>query len=250
MCDDDKKCCCCCEGPQGIPGPQGIEGPRGVQGVKGDAGERGDAGPQGNQGIQGSKGDPGQQGSQGIQGEVGQQGVQGIQGPMGPKCECNIPFGCCDKAWVSLYSLQNQTIPSLSAATFELLSEMSPGDFDISNAAITGEIVCLNHGFYLLNWGFDGLLAPPYPFPVPAWGLGIYLNGVVQLGTTSGSCSISPDDICTHTSAEDIIELKVGDVIKLVNICSQAVNAVTIPFGIVGQIAAARINLVMIEKLP
>jgi hypothetical protein len=127
---------------------------------------------------------------------------------------------------------------------------MSPGDFDKSNAAITGEIVCLNHGFYLLNWGFDGLLAPPYPFPVPAWGLGIYLNGVVQLGTTSGSCSISPDDICTHTSAEDIIELKVGDVIKLVNICSQAVNAVTIPFGIVGQIAAARINLVMIEKLP
>ncbi len=123
-------------------------------------------------------------------------------------------------------------------------------DFDITNAALTGEIKILTHGLYSLNWGFDGLLAPPYPFPVPAWGLGIYLNGVLVPGTTSGSCSITPDEIVTHTSGGYILELNVNDVIKLVSLCSLPIQAVSTPFGLVSPIMSTRINMTMVKKLP
>jgi hypothetical protein len=143
----------------------------------------------------------------------------------------------------------SQIIPSLGSALFEIVSSNS-GDFDVSLAATTGEIKCLKHGIYLLNWGFDGLLAPPYPFPVPAWGLEIYVNGISKPGTSSGSCSTSPDDICTHTSAEEIFEIMAGDVLKLVNICSLPIQAVNNPFGLLAPIASVRLNLGLIKALP
>ena len=247
MCSDDKNCCCCVgpQGPQGIQGPVGLIGPQGIQGIQGIPGQSGQDGQQGLQGAQGIQGSQGIPGLDGPPGQTGPQGPQGIQGIPGMDCDSD----CCKQAYLALYSLMPQLIPSLGSATFEAMTANS-GDFDISNASTTGEIKCLTHGYFLLNWGFDGLLAPPYPFPVPAWGLGVYLNGVLLPGTTSGSCSISPDDICTHTSAAEIIEFKVGDIIKLVNICTLPLQAVVMPLGIIGALAATRINLVMLKKLP
>jgi len=218
MCKEDhqrKDCCCCIQGPQGVPG---LQGEQGIQGVPGP---------------------------QGIMGPQGAQGVQGLQGLPGKDCDKD----CCDAAWLSLYSLQDQLIPSLGTAKFEQVGVVSP-DFDITNAALTGEIKVLTHGLYVLNWGFDGLLAPPYPFPVPAWGLGIYLNGVLVPGTTSGSCSITPDEIVTNASGGYILELNVNDVIKLVSLCTVPIQAVSAPFGLVAPIMSTRINMTMVKKLP
>jgi Collagen triple helix repeat (20 copies) len=285
MSKNDKGCCGCgCTGPQGPQGVQGIQGPQGVQGPMGEPGQPGQPGQNGSpgavgpQGLQGNPGNPGtngQNGAPGIQGPPGSQGVQGISGvdgqpgqpgqpgQMGPQGPQGVPGpqglqglqgipgeNCeCTTAYVSLYSVIAQNLVSLQSATFEKVSANS-GDFDLTNAATTGQIKCLTYGIYLLNWGFDGLLAPPYPFPVPAWGLSIYQNGILLANSTSGSCSTSPDDICTHNSAETIFEIKAGDIIELKNICSLPINAVTTPYGLVNPIAAVRLNMVMIKRMP
>jgi hypothetical protein len=244
-CDDKDRACCCCFGPQGPQGVPGLQGPQGIQGPQGQNGQPGPQGPQGIQGSQGLPGIDGQMGPQGPQGIMGPEGPQGIQGIPGKDCD----NGCCKRAYVSIYSLTAQLINSLDSAKFELVS-VNSGDFDISLASTTGEIKCLSHGIFQLNWGFDGLLGAPFPFPVPAWGLGIYLNNVLLPLTTSGSCSISPDDICTNTGASAILEINVGDMLKLVNICSLPIQAVTTPFGLTAPIAAARLNIAMIKSIP
>lgn len=266
MCEHEDCSCCCCVGPQGPQGVPGLQGPQGPQGVPGQGGTPGSVGPMGPMGPQGPAGQSGAQGPQGPQGPQGVSGVDGQMGPAGPQGPMG-PMGpegpqgiqgvpgkdcdskCCKKAYLSIYSLKQQSIASAGNATFELVSA-DTGDFDISNASSTGEIICKLHGVFLINWGFDGLLQPPYPFPVPAWALGVYVNGVLDEGTTSGSCSISPDDICTHTSATDILELKAGDVIKLVNLCSLPISAVSTPFGVIAPIASVRLNLTLLKALP
>lgn len=201
-------------------------------------------GPQGPQGIQGFQGPQGPQGPEGPIGPMGPQGVQGLQGVPGKDCDEK----CCESAWLSVYSLQDQLLPSLAATKFELAGPTS-ADFDITNAPLTGEVKVLTHGLYVINWSFDGLLAPPYPFPVPAWGLGIYLNGVLVPGTTSGSCSITPDEIVTNANGGFIMDLDVNDLVKLVNICAQPIQAVSNVFGLTAPIVSARMNINLIKKL-
>ena len=244
MCKEEmhERKCCGCYGPQG---PQGVPGKQGLQGLQGVEGAAGAQGIQGVQGIMGEAGAQGPVGPVGPTGEMGPEGVQGIQGIPGKDCERD----CCDSAYLSVYSLVDQSLPSLAACKFEMAGPTSL-DFDLVNAPITGEIKVLTHGLYIINWSFDGLLAPPYPFPVPAWGLGVYLNGVLVPGTTSGSCSITPDEIVTNANGGFVMELAVNDVIALKNICVAAIQGVSAPYGLVAPIVSARMNINMIKKLP
>lgn len=278
MCNYEKKCCeCGCTGPQGPQGvrgeqgPQGMQGPsgkdgsdgmQGIPGVQGQTGPTGPTGSQGSPGIpgvpgtaginglngstgsQGPKGDQGNQGPQGPQGIAGQQGIQGLQGIAGENCECNTAF-------LSIYSLEDQTINSIQSAFMELVNiNSSATDFDITLAPTSGEVTILKHGVYDIEWGFDGKLTPPYPFPVPAWALGIYRNGILIPGSVSGSFSITPDDLVVHDSAEFMLEFFAGDVIKLVNIGTMAVNAVATTAGVLFPIASVRLNILKVKSMP
>jgi hypothetical protein len=78
----------------------------------------------------------------------------------------------------------------------------------------------------------------------------VYLNGVLVPGTTSGSCSITPDEIVTNANGGFILEMQAGDVVKLVNICVAPIQAVSAPYGVLGPIVSARMNINMIKKLP
>ncbi len=245
MCsDENKQNCCCCYGPQG---PQGIMGLQGEQGLQGPAGNDGSQGPQGIQGVQGSKGDQGSAGAQGPQGVAGPQGPQGLQGVPGKDCEINE---CrCKSSWLSLYSLTNQTIPSLGSPFFDLISADS-GDYDISSTAVNGEVKILVHGIYAISWGVDGKLTPPYPEPVPAWAFGVYRNGVLLPGTAAASFSITPDDLVVHNSSSGIVELFANDVIKLVNGCSLPVNVISSLIGVVIPTSCVRLNVSLVKLLP
>ncbi len=218
MSHEFRKCCDCKEGPQGVPGIQGMQGIQGIQGA------------------------------QGIAGQIGPQGPQGLQGPAEKDCERNDECNC-KSAWLTLYSLQNQTIPSLEAPFMEVVGSNS-GDFDISNAASNGEVKILIHGIYVINWGIDGKLTPPYPEPVPAWAFGIYRNGVFLAGTASASFSITPDDLVVHDSSVAIVELFVNDVIKLVNGCAMSVNVISSPTGVVIPTCSARLNINLLKLIP
>lgn len=275
MCEEN---CCGCVGPQG---PQGVPGSQGSQGIQGPSGKDGAQGPVGPQGSNGRDGAPGAEGPMGPQGPVGVQGSQGQQGPMGPQGASGsngqmgaqgpqgpqgIPGAqgsqgiqgvpgkdcadsCCTRWYAECYSLKAQTIASLGTPILEFSPIVSVA-FDVSMAAISGEIKVLKHGIYFVNWGVDGGLTPPFPFPVPSWAFGVYRNGVLLPSSTSGSFTSSPDDVTTHCSADFEVELMAGDIIKLVNISSLPINVVSSPLGVLFPIAAARINIFQLVGLP
>lgn len=213
-------CCCtdciCPPGPQGPAGMQGLPGPQGPAGGEGPAGI----------------------------GINGLQGPTGLQGPVGPQGPCCAQAG----TFASVYSLTDQMITPGANAILDLVGTTT-ASFDLSMAPITGEITVLKSGVYLVNWGVDGLLAPPYPSPVPAWSFGIYQNGVLVPSTTSGSFSITPDDLCTHDSGVSLITITAGDVMTLVNTSTSDFNATSIIFGSTVPVASARVNFVLISSL-
>lgn len=217
------QCCTDCVCP---PGAEGLVGPSGLPGLDGPTGPQGETGPQG------------------LTGPAGPQGPQGIQGPQGPTGPC-APL---ESNYLSLYTLTTQTITPGQNVLLDLLSTSSP-EFDISLAATTGEIIVLESGFYLLNWGIDGLLKPPYPTPVPSWSFGIYRNGVFEPGSAQGSFTITPDAIVKHASSTFIIHLDAGDVLSLVNTSTSLVDIVTTPWGSAVPIPAGRLNIVSVNNM-
>lgn len=181
---------CCVQGPQGIPGPQG---PQGVQGVPGVQGSTGPQGVQGPQGIQGQKGDPGKD------------------------CDCSGSSN-----YLSLYSLLDQQLGAYGSATdfakLENLGVGTPSSFDWSLAASTGVVKVLIAGIYQVQWDADGMLAAPFPSPVPSWGLALYRNGVLLPGSAVAGFSQSPDDDANCLAALINVQLNVGDTLQIKNI--------------------------------
>lgn len=214
---------CCCQDCVCPPGPQGPVGPQGMPGL------------QGLQGLQGIQGVPGSVGPQ------GSQGLQGLQGPMGP---------CCPVVgtYTSVYSLTDQTLLSGDSPVLELVSETT-SSFDLSMAPVTGQIMALKSGIYLINWSVSGLLSPPYASPVPAWAFAIYQNGFPVLSTASGSFSITPDDTSTYNSGIAIISIAAGDVLQLVNTSTMAFSAISSVAGVTIPVTSASLNLVLLTAL-
>lgn len=182
------RCPCCCiegpEGPAGTQGPQGISGPMGPQGPMG---------PTGSQGPRGPKGDPGKD------------------------CDCHDTH-----AYLNIFSQLDQTLDASGGASdtakFELLNALTPPFFDISMAALTGAIKVLVAGVYVVEWFANGMLQPPYPSPVPSWGLTLYKNGVAVPGASQAGFSQSPDDDASSISARVVIALAANDILTVENI--------------------------------
>lgn len=189
MCKDDHYEPCCLQGPQGVPG---LQGPQGIQGVPGSQGVPGQNGAQGNPGLQGPKGDPGKD------------------------CDCSA-----SEAYLNVYSNADQHLTvfggALDYATFPSVN-VATADFDLTNAAVLGEIKFLKSAVYNIAYASDGLLQPPFPSPVPSWGVALYLNGVAVTGSSQAGFSQSPDDDAISLSNEVIVRINAGDVLKLRNI--------------------------------
>jgi hypothetical protein len=182
-------------------------------------------GPKGLPGLQGPAGAKGPKGSTGLEGPVGSPGLQGFQGPTGPQGPCY------SSGHLNVYSLDNQSIAPGASPTMELVSITSPA-FDISMTPITGEITVLQEGTYQVLWAVHGIITPPIPAPVPAMALGIALNNVFVTHTAAANYAISPNNICTHTAISSIMQLQVGDVIKLVNVSENAISLISnLPFA-------------------
>lgn len=214
-------CDCCPQGPQG---PQGVQGQPGVMGPAGPAGQQGAQGPQGPQGLQGlpgAKGDNGDRGDMGPQGPKGDQGPMGPTGPQGPAGDCH-----CDHAYASIYSQADQIMTAFGAGVdyvkFEGVNESL--NFDLSNAALLGEVKVMKAGYYEISWNMNGQLAPPFPSPVPAWAASLFLNGAVVPGAAGCAFTSSPNDEISHTHGGCILSLAAGDILKLRNITTSATD--------------------------
>jgi Collagen triple helix repeat (20 copies) len=194
MCKEDMdskhRCCCCIQGPQGVPGLQGPQGPQGVPGVQGAMGPQGVQGPQG---LQGPKGDPGK--------------------------DCDCPEQA--RVYANLFSEVNQTLDQfgglLDYVKFEGQNQVS-ADIDVSQANISGEIKIMKKGIYVVSSTAEACLNPPFPSPVPSWGMAIFRNGIRIPGSSYGGFTSSPDDDLEGSTIQVIVQLDVNDLIKVRNI--------------------------------
>lgn len=223
MCKEDghkKDCCCCIQGPQGVPG---LQGEQGIQGVPGP---------------------------QGIAGQNGAQGPQGLQGPAGV-CDAEECTRCCKKCYVSLYSMTDQSLGVNGSATdfakFEGVSAGTTDCIDWSLAASEGLIKVMESGNYIVQWNSNGQLTPPYPAPVPSWGLGIYKNGVFVPGTAEAGFNDSPDDDANFLANTIIMQINAGDSIKLRNVGSFAINLKSVHPEMVVPMTSASINFLKVS---
>lgn len=241
-----KRCCGCKEGPQGVPG---MQGPQGIQGQPGHDGHDGQPGPMGPTGPMGPKGDQGIPGPQGQMGLTGLQGPQGSQGPPGKDCEPREP-DCCHRAYLNMYSLSNQIIdPNGSPNDFaflELADEISVGDFDTTLAATQGLIKFLKAGIYQLEWNVNGQLAPPFPAPVPSWGLAMYRNGLLIPASASASFNQSPDDKSNACSMVFNLRISAGDVLRIKNISKSSLILQATHLDLIAPTVAASFSAVQI----
>lgn len=223
MCDEKghkKDCCCCIQGPQGVPG---LQGEQGIQGVPGP---------------------------QGIPGQTGAQGPQGLQGPAGV-CDPEECLRCCEKCYLNLYSMSDQNIGVNGSPTdfakFDLFSVGSSDCFDWSLAASDGVIKVLKTGNYIVQWNANGQLTPPYPAPVPSWGLGIYKNGAYVPGTAEAGFNDSPDDDANFLANTSIFPINAGDIIKLRNAGTFAIFLKSIHPEMVVPMTSASINFLKVS---
>jgi len=159
-----------------------------------------------------------------------------------PHHECR-----CPAAYLNLYSLIAQPLASAAPALFEVIG-VDSGDFDVSQANISGEIKIMKKGVYVINWGANAALQT-LAFPVPAWGFALYLNWCYCSRFCAGACSITPDEVVTHTSGLTLLELQVGDLLKLVNISNQPVATISAPVGLLQPIASVAMNINLVKEL-
>ena len=233
--------------PGGPPGPQGEPGPAGPQGIPGTPGgppgPTGPAGPVGAQGIPGAPGPigpTGLPGTPGLPGQPGPQGIPGIPGPQGPAGECECPH-----SYLNAYSsLRRIVSPSGSPGDTVQLNFVQgmfqAADYDITSLAATGALGFLKKGTYKISWFANGKIQAPLVEPVPSWGLGLYLNGVLVAGSSAAGFNDSPNDDASHTGAEVIIPINANDVLMLKNVSNSlvdlnpTVNGLLVPATAVG----------------
>lgn len=229
--EPNQKCICCAGpvGPQGIPGVQGPQGNQGPRGEQGNDGPRGLPGPQGDKGDKGDKGDPGPMGPQGMTGQNGHDGKDGLDGPMGPmgpqglqgeqgpKGDCiACPCDCDKPEYARVYSQLNQLLspgnPG-SVVMFEHTVISSPG-IDVSQANISGEIIINKAGWYSVFKSVCGTYNP-LKDPLEVWTVSLFINGVLDPGSTVSNMPLSPDQKSTEISGYNLIHFKVGDKLTL-----------------------------------
>jgi hypothetical protein len=100
---------------------------------------------------------------------------------------------------------------------FEGLVFASP-EFDVSNAALAGEIRFLKHGIYSIEFCVQAGLNPPFPAPVPSWAVALFVDGVRLAATSIGGFSQSPDDDTENSAGQILVEIQAGSVLKMRNI--------------------------------
>lgn len=237
-------------GPSGAAGPTGAPGPLGP---KGNVGAQGVPGPQGPSGADGAPGSQGSVGLQGPQGVAGPQGIPGLQGPPGTDCECEGKNHGCVR-YANLYAAPPQLLGPFGALNdtviFGLQNAVSTGDFDLSFAGSSGDVKFLKSGVYAIRWEAEAKVEPPIPAPTPSFSFGIWINGVVVGGSVISGYTQAPNDDTLSISAEVMITLAAGDVLRLRNASSLTVNMNPNTIGIVFPVTVASLNIFCLKALP
>jgi len=155
---------------------------------------------------------------------------------------------------LNVYGSIPQTIGAYAspndAVLLNQVNAMSAGDFDISNAPLTGAVKILKHGIYHLQWELQGRIAPPVPTPVPSWSFGFWVNGILVPGSIYSGFTQAPGDDACHSTGDVIIELKAADILMLRNTSISVVLLNPNVTGSVFPITIASVTVVCLKELP
>jgi hypothetical protein len=129
------------------------------------------------------------------------------------------------------------------AVLFTNMNAITGADFDLTQMATLGEFKFLKAGVYCINWGASGEVAPPIPSPTPSFSFGLWLNGsLVQGSNVSGFVQAGDDDVLRIT-AEVIISVQAGDILKLRNASQLGVSMSPQNTGIAFPATVATMNI-------
>ncbi len=219
MCKDEHKkdCCCCIQGPQGVPG---LQGEQGIQGVPG---------------------------AQGIPGAQGLQGVQGLQGPAGICEDC----GRSCESYANVFTQLPQALGAFGSATdsvlFQMQNAVTAADFDLSGMALSGEVKFLKSGTYHISFTAEGKVAQPIPSPVPSFSFALWRNNFVVDGSKASGFTQAPSDDTLQIYGEVIIDMLAGDILKLRNASTNAVDMVPNTVGLLFPVTIASLNIFCVK---
>jgi hypothetical protein len=215
--------------------------------------ERGYQGIRGTQGPQGLSGRDGRDGRDGLDGAVG---PMGPEGPMGNCVNCD-GGGCdcpkqCPTEFAQVFSIADQILapsPGINLpgdiVKFENISVSTSG-LDVSQSGVTGEIKALVAGYYKIGAGMSGYLNP-IPAPLPCWTLSLFKNNSIVLGSTFSNVPISPAQASNELTAETIVHLSVGDVLKIASTSTNTVFLTAPTLGTTAQSCSAYLTLLLIR---
>jgi hypothetical protein len=243
MSNHDWKCCCpvCPPGPRG---PQGLQGPPGPQGIQGPEGPQGPPGAAGPAGPTGGMGPSGAMGPAGPIGPIGPIGPQGLQGPQG------IPGIGGTLSYFNAFAATSQNLTAAGGLNqqilFDSLNANTPASYNLSSAALNGNIMFLNAGVYQLSWEVQGTVTPPLPAPVPSWGFGLFSNGVLIPGSVYTGFNESPNNNAVCANGTVIISLQAGAVISLRNVSTVPVSITPSVIGLSTLSTAASLNCIQL----
>ena len=221
----EKECCCCIQGPQGVPG---LQGPQGIQG---------------------------QPGPQGIPGQMGMQGPQGLQGPPGicspEQChgeECRCCESYCN-VWAQPPQILGPNGSATDAVVFQFQNAVVAADFDLSQMSVDGSVKFLKAGAYSIAYGAEAKVSQPIPLPVPSFSFGLWRNGVLIPGSTISGYTQAPGDDTIQVNGQVMIDIAIGDILKLRNASSNGVDMTPNTVGIAFPVTVATLNIHCLKAL-
>jgi hypothetical protein len=168
---------------------------------------------------------------------------------------CYIPVVCSSSSapeYCQLYSQVSQTLAAsagLNLAGGNVLFEktvISSANIDVSKAATTGAITVNKTGWYKFNKSANGTLNPVVT-PLNAWGLALFINGVIQPGTSLCDMTLSPEQLDNLVTGSFLVHCKAGDVMTYCNMCSGPLILSNVHPGINCAVNSAMLNIQSVD---
>lgn len=128
---------------------------------------------------------------------------------------------------MGLYSLVDQTLLLGDSVRFESVGAIVPGNFDVSLAGTTGQVLFLTAGVYSVSWRVSGQLTPPFPDPVPVWALALYLDGVAVPGSCFAGFSLFPEELSINGASNVLLVVAAGQVLTLQSTSLMSIDLVS-----------------------
>lgn len=148
----------------------------------------------------------------------------------------------------NIFSVVDQTVLPAHAVHLEGVNVVT-SHIDISQAATTGAITIKQNGIYLINYGVEGHLTPPFPFQVPAFSFALTVNNVNVPGTNVANYTANETEVIRPLNGSVQVKILNNQVLRLVNTSTNAVDLMAKTFGSTAPTTSAWMTISLVKSL-